>query len=267
MRLVGIREIIDSPRNSICNRRGFFFAYVRSSTWFFRICSFSAAWFVRVLSETTWTSLLPTMKSLLRYSSGRPAQDLLTWTFVLWPNSISIALHLIRASGKRLCSGRKFWHVGTSWLHLRTKEEIIPIIHLRQLPLSSMILKFPLSTRYTTSGTSWTSWVSRTAGSAGYTARMASSSITSRWKRRKYLVWVIIPASATFTAWASTFSNTNEWWRRWGRSATTGRETKTTIQITWASISSLTSAAGTTNSAYEYSRIWWWDIKWVFYNW
>ena len=31
------------------------------------------------------------------------------------------------------------------------------------------------------------------------------------------------PASATLTAWASAYSNTNEWWRRWWWSATTVR--------------------------------------------
>ena len=50
--------------------------------------------------------------------------------------------HLIRARGQWLYSGKKVCDVSPSWLHLRTKEEIIPIIHLRQL-YTVMILKFP----------------------------------------------------------------------------------------------------------------------------
>ena len=38
----------------------------------------------------------------------------------------------------------ELWISASADLHLRTKEEIILIIHLRQLTLSLMILKFPL---------------------------------------------------------------------------------------------------------------------------
>ena len=44
---------------------------------------------------------------------------------------------------------------------------------------------------------------------------------------KKYIAWSI--ASATFTARASTYSNTDEWWRRWWWPATAQREAKATI--------------------------------------
>ena len=49
----------------------------------------------------------------------------------------SSVLHLTRASGQWLCSGKKIPDLSRSQLHLRTKEKTIPIIHLRWIILIS----------------------------------------------------------------------------------------------------------------------------------
>ena len=92
--------------------------------------------------ETILTSLRPAANPLLGCSSGKPVQDQLAWRFVLWPNLTFSATHLIWERGRWLCSGRKILDV--SWSHLRTKEETRPIIHLRQLLPSLIILIFLL---------------------------------------------------------------------------------------------------------------------------
>ena len=68
---------------------------------------------------------------------------------------------------------RRFWDASPSWLHLKTKEQMRPIIHLRKFYL---LWWFWCSLRTLwTSGTSWTSWASRFSWP---TTRMASSSFT-----------------------------------------------------------------------------------------
>ena len=180
----------------------------------------------------------------------KTVQDQLAWGFVLYPNSISSVPHLIRASGQWLYAGKKVWDVSQSWFHLRTKEEITPIIRLNQTLLSLMILKFPLVHKVpqprappephqppgqpgVPSG-----WPAAPSPAGGRERVETRNTSRERWH----------PHPATFTAWASKYANTNEWWRRWWWSATTGREANTTVQIAWSSISSRTSAARTTNS-------------------
>ena len=96
-----------------------------------------------VCSEAIFTFLQPAVNPVLGYFIGRPAQDQLARGFVLFSSSIFFSVpHLIRARGQWLCSGNKNWDVSLSWLHLRTKEGMRPIIHLRQNDL--MILMFLL---------------------------------------------------------------------------------------------------------------------------
>ena len=193
------------------------------------LCGFSKA-----LGEANLTFLLPSVKPLLGHLSGKTVQDQLAWGFVLQPNSISLVPHLIRASGLWLYAGKKVWDVSPSWLHLRTKEEITPIIRLHQTLLSLMILKFHLVHKVHNLGRLLKPHQpSGPARSAWYTAMLACSTITSRWQRKSwdriYNAWAITPASATFTPQPQLTPNTNEWWRRWWWSATTGREANTTV--------------------------------------
>ena len=76
MRVIGLTETIDLSLESIGNCKGFFTAYVSSST------SFLAENAIGVLYdaaghlwEATLTSLLPAVNPVLGYSSGKPVQD------------------------------------------------------------------------------------------------------------------------------------------------------------------------------------------------
>ena len=140
MRVIGRRETTDPSRESVGKCWSFSpHMSVLKRHFFCRICSLSAVRYYRALSEAIFTSLLPAVNPLLEYHAGKPVQNQLAWGFVLQTSLISSRPHLIRVSGHWLYSGRKVWDVSHSSLHLRTKEDIILIVHL-----SSMILKFPL---------------------------------------------------------------------------------------------------------------------------
>ena len=145
--IVGLKETIDPSRESIGNCKGFLSAYGSPSTFHFLPNMHAPVLhvllqgitlggdfniFVANGESTSWVLLL---KNRSRPIGVRvcPVAQLNFFSTAFYPC----------VSGQWLCSGKKVWDVSPSWLHLKTEEDIIPIIHLRQPILSLMILDVP----------------------------------------------------------------------------------------------------------------------------
>ena len=98
MQVDGLRETLDPSPESIGTCQGFF----RHMCQFFHIfflpkMQVECCMILQGSLGGNFDTLLPAVNPLLEYSSGK--QDQLAWGFVLYPNSISLVTHLIRARG------------------------------------------------------------------------------------------------------------------------------------------------------------------------
>ena len=128
---------------------------------FCRICTSSAVWFSRANLEAILTPLRPAVNPLLGCTSGKPLSRQIGVRVCPAARFNFSAPHLIREDGQWLCSGKKISDVSPSWLHLRTKEEMRPVIRPPPKFFDDPDVPFGPPPE-----SPWTSWTARTARTA-----------------------------------------------------------------------------------------------------
>ena len=182
--------------------KGFFSVYGSPPTSFFAECALPMLSSVAIL-----ISLQPAVNPLPGCSSEN--QFMTNWREGLswWPNSTRSTPHLTRVTGQWLCSGRKTRDASFDWF--TTPENEGGDETSAPSPPRFIFFDDPSA--------SWTSWTSRFAWT---TTRIAPSSSTCWWERKR--------KSRKCVAWAIT-TNINEW--QWWWSVTTGWERTATVCI------------------------------------